>query len=246
MKINLLDRNLTKADNPHILDGNLVLSSKTLNLEIRATVYKQLFGKFIKWCYNYNPQRFNQYLVSSKNFMKKDQYRYTTRKIKDSYIDSMKYFNITDELYYYCHYSKFQILENAKDVFKALFNANDFIFEVINEHDSEIDYFEEGGIVKVHTNRYERNTQARTACLKHYGYSCQICGFDFERTYGAVGRGFIEVHHIIPLSDIRANYVVNPISDLLPVCSNCHQMLHRTTKDGKIVSIKTLSSLFKK
>lgn len=76
-------------------------------------------------------------------------------------------------------------------------------------------------------NAYERNPKARQACLAHYGYACQICGFDFERVYGAMGKDFIHVHHKEDLACVDAEYQVNPIEDLIPVCPNCHAMLHQ-------------------
>lgn len=85
----------------------------------------------------------------------------------------------------------------------------------------------EGRVYESHSVGYERNPKAREACLKHYGYKCSVCGFDFEKEYGELGRGFIEVHHIVPVSTIRKEYVVDPIRDLRPLCSNCHSMVHR-------------------
>jgi 5-methylcytosine-specific restriction endonuclease McrA len=77
-------------------------------------------------------------------------------------------------------------------------------------------------------NRYERDPQKRIQCLEHYGYNCQICGFSFEKTYGEIGKQFCHVHHIEPLSEIGGeNKNLDPIKDLIPVCANCHEMLHR-------------------
>ena len=76
--------------------------------------------------------------------------------------------------------------------------------------------------------KYERNAKNRIRCIEHYGLKCYVCGFDFEKEYGKVGKNFIEVHHIIPLSKYKEEHEVNPIRDLRPVCSNCHSMLHRT------------------
>jgi 5-methylcytosine-specific restriction protein A len=66
-----------------------------------------------------------------------------------------------------------------------------------------------------------------TNCIEHYGTNCYICGFNFEKKYGEIGRDFIHVHHIKPLSEIGKKYELNPIQDLRPVCPNCHAMLHR-------------------
>ena len=50
---------------------------------------------------------------------------------------------------------------------------------------------------------------------------------DFENTYGAIGAGFIHVHHIKQISEIGEQYEVDPLQDLVPVCPNCHAMLHK-------------------
>ena len=39
--------------------------------------------------------------------------------------------------------------------------------------------------------------------------------------------GFIEVHHIVPLHSIEGEVTVNHVTDLIPVCSNCHRKIHR-------------------
>ena len=56
-----------------------------------------------------------------------------------------------------------------------------------------------------------------------------MCDLDFEKRYGAIGHGFIHVHHRTPLSQItdHDDYTINPIEELLPVCPNCHAMLHK-------------------
>lgn len=103
--------------------------------------------------------------------------------------------------------------------------ADDNYFSA-NEVDSSKEYME-GSVKNVLVNMYERDQRARRACIEHFGAKCQICGFSFSSTYGQRGDGFIEVHHIKPLHEIRSGYVVDPIRDLLPVCSNCHSIFHR-------------------
>ena len=87
----------------------------------------------------------------------------------------------------------------------------------------------EGAKTQVMVNRYERDPGARGQCLDHFGYECQVCGLQFEERYGEIGREFMHVHHKLPLSEIadHNNYTVNPLEDLVPVCPNCHAMLHR-------------------
>lgn len=85
----------------------------------------------------------------------------------------------------------------------------------------------EGIKKQITINAYERSSQARQECINKYGYKCIICNFDFEKNYGDIGKNFIHVHHIKPLSEIDEKYKINPIEDLRPVCPNCHAMLHK-------------------
>jgi predicted HNH restriction endonuclease len=84
----------------------------------------------------------------------------------------------------------------------------------------------EGSAVRVLVNRYERDRRAREDCIAHRGTACAVCDFDFGRVYGRVGEGFIHVHHIVPLATLGRSYQVDGRRDLIPVCPNCHAMLH--------------------
>ena len=86
--------------------------------------------------------------------------------------------------------------------------------------------FTEGAVRKVFVNAYERNPEARKKCIDHYGARCAICQFSFAKAYPGVGDGYIHVHHIRMLTDIQAEYDVDPINDLIPLCPNCHAMIH--------------------
>ena len=96
--------------------------------------------------------------------------------------------------------------------------------------------FVEGKQETVTTTKYERNPQARAACLAYHGYACKICGMSFEETYGPEFKDIIEVHHIVPLHQIGESYVVDPINDLIPVCPNCHTAIH--SKGGHTLIIQ--------
>ena len=93
----------------------------------------------------------------------------------------------------------------------------------------EIEYKgeEEGNEIISVSKRYERNPINRKICLLLKGYSCAVCGFNFEKTYGSIGKNYIQVHHLIPVSSMGVNYQVDPSKDLIPLCSNCHSMVHR-------------------
>jgi 5-methylcytosine-specific restriction protein A len=93
---------------------------------------------------------------------------------------------------------------------------------------SQPEKFCEGAKTTVTINAYERSPKARAACIAHYGFKCAVCGFDFVEAYGSIGEGFIHVHHHVPIGRLGAEYRIDPIEDLIPVCPNCHAMLHRT------------------
>ena len=84
----------------------------------------------------------------------------------------------------------------------------------------------EGAGKQVLVNAYERNPKARKACIDYYGYKCSVCDFEFEKTYGPIGKDYIHVHHLRALSEINARYQVDPVKDLRPICPNCHVMIH--------------------
>lgn len=99
------------------------------------------------------------------------------------------------------------------------------LLNVVMITDDEPDEYEDGKKSQVLTNRYERNPLNRELCLQANGYTCKICGFDFKKKYGSIGEGFIHVHHIEQLS-LTGAHVIDPVHDLIPVCPNCHAMLH--------------------
>ncbi len=101
--------------------------------------------------------------------------------------------------------------------------------------------YEEGEAVYHQLNKYERNRKARQTCIAAHGCTCSVCGFDFGKVYGDAFAGIIEVHHLVPISQIGKKYVVDPVKDLRPVCANCHTALH-SKKDG-VYTIEELKAL---
>jgi HNH endonuclease len=104
---------------------------------------------------------------------------------------------------------------------------------------------EEGGKVSVLVNRYERDSKNRSACIKIYGAVCIGCGFDFAKTYGVIGKGFIHVHHLMPLSQVGRKHKIDPEFDLRPVCPNCHEMLHKRAPPFTIEELRDLIDVAK-
>lgn len=97
--------------------------------------------------------------------------------------------------------------------------------ETLPDHETG---YAEGSVQRAEVNRYERNPLNRKLCLAAKGYDCAICGMNFEHTYGELGHHYIHVHHIVPVSKIGAGYIIDPVKDLIPVCPNCHAMLHKS------------------
>ena len=87
--------------------------------------------------------------------------------------------------------------------------------------------------------RIERSSNTGKKVKKVRGYICEGCDFNFERTYGPVGKGYIEAHHLTPISELPVGerVTLDPKTDFVVLCANCHRMMHR--KEGP----RTLSEL---
>lgn len=97
----------------------------------------------------------------------------------------------------------------------------------------KIEDLTEGEIEEMHIVKHERNPELRRACIEHYRathggrIACAACGMAFDNVYGEIGEGYIEVHHLSPISQSDGVHTVDPKEDLVPLCANCHAMIHR-------------------
>lgn len=98
----------------------------------------------------------------------------------------------------------------------------------------------EGRKIVTPSTRHERSRNNRLACLAANGYRCKVCGINFEEKYGAIGAGFMEVHHKNPVSTMEQEQYVNPVKDLVPLCPNCHAMVHRKDPPFTVDELKLL------
>lgn len=112
---------------------------------------------------------------------------------------------------------------------------------MFNDVDNEEKYHE-GHIINTKVNRYERSSIARMKCIEYHGSKCAICDMDFGKRYGSVGEGFIHVHHLKPLHSIGQDCFVDYKNDLIPVCPNCHAMIHRI-ENGESMSLQELKDI---
>jgi len=91
---------------------------------------------------------------------------------------------------------------------------------------------------------YERKLKLRVKAISIHGFICKVCGFDFNRNYGELGKHYIEVHHLKPISGFDNETLVDPKSEMTVLCSNCHRMIHRRKK--KLLSIAQLKKIINK
>lgn len=128
----------------------------------------------------------------------------------------------------------------SKRITQHSFKAEGVPGEIADEDENE---YYEGSVQQVRVNRYERNTKARKACINHYGLNCSVCSFNFEKSYGEIGVGYIHVHHLTSLSEVGKEYKLDPIKDLRPVCPNCHAMIHSRKPAYTIEEMKLLAGI---
>jgi 5-methylcytosine-specific restriction protein A len=120
--------------------------------------------------------------------------------------------------------AKHMLLDYVDDLLAA------FVPNFVPNDERKYDLHDEHQQKIITAKQMRRSREARDKCIKLHGCKCGICGFEFERVYGAIGKDFIEVHHITPIGELAtaAEYVgTDPAKDLIPLCSNCHSMVHR-------------------
>ena len=182
----------------------------------------------------------------------KDPYEYQNGKINGKYvrlklISKFNYENLSlDNL------KKHGLNAAPQGPIKVKSELSQFIEQII-DNKFESMFPEEINIKEIHegigktitVNKYERSSFARSKCIEYNGCVCKICGMDFYKQYGEVGKDFIHIHHIVPLNTIKEDYIVDYKNDLIPVCPNCHAMLHRKI-NGKYLSIDELKAIVNK
>lgn len=89
----------------------------------------------------------------------------------------------------------------------------------------------EGKRILQYGARYERDPKLRKAAIdfcrqKNGTLICEACQTNYEGLYGELGFSVMEVHHIKPLGQVGYEHDVNPQTDLVCLCANCHKMMH--------------------
>ena len=122
-------------------------------------------------------------------------------------------------------------------------NITNDIIEKFQPNDEQ-ERFPEGKIKFVLHTTKERNQKVVTlkkklAYDKNPLMPCEICGTSFKEKYGEIGDGFIEAHHIYPISELTEETETH-INDLILVCSNCHKIIHQKRLWLTIENMQTL------
>lgn len=132
-------------------------------------------------------------------------------------------------------------LEQEDTYFVDFINPIDIELDIEVEVGQDYETLAEGAVKYYYGKKYERKLENRKRAIEIHGLVCAICGFDFEKIYGTRGKGFIEIHHTKPLSTLGQEKNIDPLTDLIPVCSNCHRMIHRRTDE--VLSIEEMKMI---
>lgn len=110
--------------------------------------------------------------------------------------------------------------------------------------DNDLESMLEGSQTKRFVTSYERNPVYRQQALAIHGLRCAACDLDMEERYGPYAKGLIHVHHTQPVSEFEAPRRIDPATDLVPVCPNCHAVIHR--KKDRTLTIPDLRKMLKR
>jgi hypothetical protein len=113
----------------------------------------------------------------------------------------------------------------------------------VAEVETSIKEYYEGESYRRERTFFARNTALRNDAIKTYGLRCAVCSFHFGEAYGLAGEGFIEVHHLEPVSMIAQKagaQLSTSINDVRPLCANCHRMAHRRQPPFSVAELKAM------
>lgn len=116
-----------------------------------------------------------------------------------------------------------------------------FIDNNLENHQASLESLSEGKASKRYITTYERSPRYRKQAIAIHGDSCFACGFNFGDFYGDYGDGYIHIHHVIPVAEFETSKMIDPETDLVPLCANCHSIVHR--RKDRTLSVAELKSL---
>lgn len=195
----------------------------------------------------HDKRRFSALLVSAGAKKIADDALFSVRSwsVSEELTDTKQLTEILNQIYEYeLAYFETELLAWNVDNSHVIRGFPAFSQELTANTDLPTQFYIEGAQKRILANRYERNPKARARCLAAHGTACAVCGMDFGVAYGEKFTGMIEVHHIKPLHDIGEAYVVDPVNDLVPVCPNCHMVIH--SKPDGVYSVDEMKMLLRR
>jgi 5-methylcytosine-specific restriction endonuclease McrA len=131
-------------------------------------------------------------------------------------------------------------IDRSAEIAEDSLRVDDITHGRIND---EVIHDSEGRKQIVQHVKYERSQKNRRLAIKIHGTTCAVCKFNFDEVYGSeYADGYIQIHHVKPLSQHEGK--VDPATDMLPLCANCHAMAHK--KKDTVASIGDLKALIEK
>lgn len=134
----------------------------------------------------------------------------------------------------------FQIVNYVPNNITSNIDAS-FDYEEFNDTATGLESSSEGEKKERYVTFYERKPILRKQAIAIHGTKCHTCKFDFRKFYGDYAKGYIQIHHIVPLSELDDPKNVDPEKDLIPLCANCHAIIHR--KKTKTLTITELQEM---
>jgi 5-methylcytosine-specific restriction protein A len=126
------------------------------------------------------------------------------------------------------------------DLYDALTYGDTSTLAIAPEGDEPSLDFEDLRRVRLHS-RVERNQRLAKKVKALKGYKCEACNFDYEEIYGELGKGYIEAHHLTPISQLKNQVVqMDPQRDFAVLCASCHRMIHRYTRPDDLEGFRSL------
>ena len=158
------------------------------------------------------------------------------------YISAKKLIGMSDDT------EKPQIEEKVIEQQDTVIDEKEIESSIVILDEDEEKSFSEGKEIEAFRlhKRKERNKElVKAVKIKHLKTDeklcCQVCGFSFVEKYGKLGEGFIEAHHLFPISKLEGETETR-LEDIALVCSNCHRMLHR---QNPLLTIDELERIIK-
>ncbi len=111
---------------------------------------------------------------------------------------------------------------------------------VLEETEAEIEAVEGRRRLRMHLGRERSATLIKAFKASLTSFACEACGTDMGDLYGALGEGYIEAHHRVPVA-ILMEGAATRLTDLAALCPNCHRMIHR----NGLMSVEALASHLK-